>query len=137
MIPAENEIEYINQQEDADCQITIQKRDGSTLNMSTAPRLYIFVTDGYGNIVAKFKKGAGAAGYDNIDVTNDATGELSFKVLSTITKDLKPGHYYYEYLIRYYSASHTDDNFYDLPDSKLYLFSVKESKFLSLGTLPV
>lgn len=127
---------YITQGEDADCELEILKSDGTALDMSSAPRIYVIIYDGYGNVMVKFKKGSAAGGWVIMDTSLESTGKLLFHVLSTITLDMKPGHYYAEVRIRYNSSVHTDDNFFDVPKAKEYLFTVKESQIAKLGTLP-
>jgi hypothetical protein len=123
---------YINQKEDADCELTITQKDGSVLNLSgVSTRVNAVVVDGYGSVVDKFNNYSATSGYKLMDSSFLNIGKLKFSVLSTITKDLNPGDYYVEVLIRLASAAHTDDNYYDVP-VKFYLFSVQKSVYKDL-----
>jgi hypothetical protein len=128
----------IFQKEDIDCELTILKQDGTPLNMSAgSTKIYIAILDGYGNIVAKFKKGGASFPWYSLDTGDLTNGVIAFKVLSEVTAELVPGKYYAEINIRYSSILHTDDNYYDVfPDALTYLFSIVESQINKLVSLP-
>lgn len=131
-----NEPTYISQAEDIDFVLTVKRKDGTLLDMSAAPRCYVIVHDGYGNVYGKFKKGAAATGWEVMDTTNDNVGVLRFKILTTVTKTMKPGRYYIEWRVRYNSGSHADDLFFDVVESGIEAFGVKESEINKLVSLP-
>lgn len=126
----------ILQGEDCDFELTMKKKDGTAINLSTAGvRVYAVVIDGYTNTIAKFKTGSVTSGWGTIDNTNLSTGLVKFSVKSDVTKTLKSGVYYVEVLMRFPSSIHTDDGFYDVSE-KTDVFAVKESIINRLGTLP-
>lgn len=127
----------INQMEDLDCEITVEQEDGSPLDMSGINTLiYFFVHDGYRNVVAKFMKGSPASGWFTIDTSGAATGLIKFKVLSQVTKELIPGRYYGEVMVRFNSGSYVDDFYYDVIERKQYMFTVGESLISKEPVLP-
>lgn len=127
----------INQMEDLDIELTINKSDGSALDISPLGTLiYVLIHDGYNNIVAKFKNAAAVTGWYSIDTTNVATGILKMKLLSEVTKTLTPGKYYAEIIVRLSSGVHPDDFYYDVVEREQYLFSCKPSQLNQLASLP-
>lgn len=133
---------YISQHEDIDFEIQILHSNGVIpLNMSTANVAFIFIHDGYRNIVQKYKTGATVAGWEVIDHTNWATGQLKFRLLSSVTKALKPGKYYIEWAVRFPSLQHPADNNFDIiengkQEENEYLFSIKKSMTATIVSLP-
>lgn len=127
----------INQMEDLDIELTINKSDGTALDMSALSTLiYVLIHDGYRNIVAKFKKSPSVTGWELIDTANANTGVLKMKLLSQVTKTLTPGKYYAEVIVRLSSGVHLDDYYYDVVEREQYLFTCKESQLNQLASLP-
>lgn len=126
----------IAQGEDIDAELTILKKDGTALDMSLAIAIYVVIHNGYNVVAAKFKKGVSTSGWYSMDVTSAGTGVLKFKVLSEVTKLMEEGHYYAEIRVRFSSATHTDDNVFDVVEPKQYMFTVEESQINKLVSLP-
>lgn len=128
---------YIGQKEDIDCDITFKQKDGSTIDLSAiSTKVYLIVYDGYKNIVAKFKNGGSSTGWFLIDSSTLSTGRLKFKINTTITKNLKPGKYYLEFNARFSSSIHTDDSLFDIIETDIYIFTIKETQINKITSLP-
>ena len=127
---------FITQGEDIDGELTIYQKEGPVLDMSIAAEIYLYIHDGYKKEHAKFKAGTAYSGWYLINATDAGNGILKFKILSVVTKFMKPGKYYMEPLIRYNDADRPDDFRKDIAEEGQYQFTIKESQIQKLPLLP-
>lgn len=120
---------------DIDAELIVKQKDLNVLDMSTADRIIVVLYDGYRTVHAKWKNGSALAGYYLIDTTDANTGKLKLKVLTEVTKELKPGKYFFEIRVDFPSGVHTDDSKYTVPVNQ-YAFSVRESQINKIDPLP-
>lgn len=131
------ELKYFLQGEDIDTDITIYEKDGVTpLDMSSAIKFFVHLLDGYRNRKARYKSGTLTSDWRSLDISQANIGMLSLNVFTEVTKNLAPGHYYFEVRVQWNSGIHTDDSRYDLAPRTKYAFTIEYSNINLTDPLP-
>lgn len=107
---------------------------GALINATLLTKLIVIVYHANKTQVAKFSMNT-AVGWGVIDMSNAATGEISFKLLSSHTNATNLGKLFYEVHGQYTSGSISDDGLQDIKRTEVYLCTIVKS--LTTGiTLP-
>lgn len=106
--------------------ITMYDENGNIINGSTFTKIVVFVKHINGTLIAKFSKNS-ATGYEIMDVTNIAIGEIKVKLLSSHTLNKPSGKLLYEVHALYPDGSLTDDGVLDLISPENYLCNIIDS----------
>jgi hypothetical protein len=126
--------EEIVQGADLTVKTELTDETGALINASLLAKLIIIVYHANLTQIAKFSKNA-ASGYEPIDMTNAAAGEIGFKLLSSHTNAADLGKLFYEVHGQYTEGSISDDGVLDIKRSEVYLCTIIKSQTTGI-TLP-
>lgn len=111
-----------------DCNVQIELRDqAGNLIDGTPWKIGVFVKHSNGTLIAKFSKNAGA-GFETMDVSNEAAGIITIKLLSSHTNAAAEGILVQETKLQIADAASTDDSVLDLISEEAYCCTIKKSQ---------
>lgn len=111
-----------------DCNVQIELRDSDGNLIDATPfKIGVFVKHSNGTLIAKFSKNAGV-GFGTIDISNEATGIITIKLLSTHTNAAAEGKLFQETKFQLADAASTDDGVLDLISAPAYCCTIVKSE---------
>jgi hypothetical protein len=111
-----------------DCNVQIELRDqAGNLIDGTPWKIGVFVKHSNGTFIAKFSKNTGT-GYNVMDVSNEASGVIVIKLLSTHTNAAPEGKLVYEVKLQIADGASTDDGILDIISTETYCCTIKKSE---------
>lgn len=128
------QIEEVAKGADLSVKITLKDETGNTIDATLLSKLIVKVTHVNGTEIVKFSKNA-ATGWQTIDMTNAAAGEILIKLLSSHTLAAPEGRLNYEVHGQYTEGSISDDGVLDIKRPGNYLCTIIKSTTVG-ETLP-
>lgn len=107
--------------------ITLNDETGAPIDATLLSKLIVSVNHSNGTQIAKFSMNVPATGYEPIDMTNAAVGEILIKLLSVHTNAATPGKLVYEVHGQYTAGSISDDGVLDIIRTNVYLCTIIKS----------
>lgn len=129
-----NNTEEVAKGADLSVKITLNDETGTPIDATLLSKLIVKVTHSNGTEVVKFSKNTGT-GFELIDMTNAAAGEILIKLLSAHTLAAPLGRLNYEVHGQYTEGSISDDGVLDIKRPGNYLCTIIESTTVGI-TLP-
>ncbi len=117
----------IQRGQDCNCNVTVKDNDGNLIDMTIFDKAAVWVRHANNTVIAKFTNNIPFTGYKELDMSNAATGVLSFKLLSTHTMAAPAGKLFYEVHLQTPDAGSTDDAVLDLISKQEYLCNTEDS----------
>lgn len=128
------QIDEVVQGADLSVKTELYDQEGNLIDASLLDKLIVKVYHASGTEVAKFSMNT-SVGFGDIDMTNAASGEIGFKLLSTHTLNSPIGKVYYEVHGQYNEGSVSDDGVLDIIKTEVYLCNIVKSQTTGI-TLP-